>query len=237
VIDVLSPPSVRRLPAPGGTRVVGVPGLGLSVDVPARTLSRLGPVGSVAVALPGYGEPARRGAPRTPADLAVRLLERLADLRVPPAVLMGHSASCQVVAHAAALAPDRVTALVLVGPTTDPRAAGWAGLAGRWLRTAGHERPTQLPRLVRDYTHSGLVAMGRAMDAARRDRIDRVLPALSCPVVVVRGRHDRIAPADWVADLAARAPDGRVRTLPAGAHMVPLTHPGLLAPVLRELTG
>jgi pimeloyl-ACP methyl ester carboxylesterase len=126
---------------------------------------------------------------------------------------------------------------VLVGPSTDPRAAGWAGLAGRWLRTALHERPDQLPWLVRDYTHSGLPAMKRAMDAARRDRIDRVLPGLSCPVLVVRGRHDRISPADWVADLAALAPAGRVRTLPAGAHMVPLTHPGLLAPVLREAIG
>jgi hypothetical protein len=25
---------------------------------------------------------------------------------------------------------------VLVGPTTDPRARSWLGLAGRWLRTA-----------------------------------------------------------------------------------------------------
>jgi pimeloyl-ACP methyl ester carboxylesterase len=237
MINALSPPSVRWLPASGGTRIVGVPGLGLSVGVPARTLGRLGPVGSAVVALPGYGEPARRGAPRTPADLAARLLQRLADLDVAPAVLMGHSASCQIVAHAAALAPDRVTALVLVGPTTDPRAAGWAGLARRWLRTAAHERPGQVPWLVRDYTHSGFSAMARAMDAARRDRIDRVLPGLSCPVLVVRGRHDRIAPADWVAELAARAPAGRARTLPAGAHMVPLTHPGLLAPVLREMTG
>ncbi len=228
---------MRWLPAPDGPRLVAVPGLGLSVEVPARTLARLGPIGSVAVALPGYGEPAGRDAPRTPADLAALLLHRLTDLGVPRVALLGHSASCQIVAHAAALAPDRVTALVLVGPTTDPRAAGWPALAGRWLRTAAHERPGQVPRLVRDYSHTGPVAMARAMDAARRDRIERVLPALSCPVLVVRGRHDRIAPADWADALAARAVDGRARTLPAGAHMVPLTHPRLLAPLVVELLG
>jgi pimeloyl-ACP methyl ester carboxylesterase len=228
---------VRCLPGEGGTRLVAVPGLGLSVDVPARTLTRLDAIGSLAVALPGYGAPARRGTPLGPRELAALLLERLTRLDAPPAVLLGHSASCQIVVHAAALAPGRVTGLVLVGPTTDPRAPGWPGLAQRWLRTAGHERPGQVPTLVRDYSHTGLATMARAMDLARRDRIDRVLPALSCPVLVVRGRKDRIAPADWVADLAARARDGQVRTLAAGAHMVPITHPGLLAPVVRELLG
>jgi pimeloyl-ACP methyl ester carboxylesterase len=55
---------------------------------------------------------------------------------VARAVLLGHSASCQIVVQAAVRDPHRVTALVLVGPTTDPRARSWLGLAGRWLRTA-----------------------------------------------------------------------------------------------------
>ncbi|MCO1657844.1 alpha/beta fold hydrolase [Pseudonocardia humida] len=237
MIDVVGPSSVRWMGGEGVTRVVAVPGLGLSADVPARTLARLAPTASVALALPGYGEPARRDAPRAPADLAAHLLDRLERLDVPPAVLLGHSASCQVVAHAAAMAPDRVTALLLVGPTTDPRAAGWPALAGRWLRTAAHERPGQVPQLARDYTRTGAAAMGRAMDAARRDRIDRVLPALRCPVLIVRGRHDRISPADWVCHLASLASAGRARTVPAGAHMIPLTHPRLVAPLLGDLLG
>jgi len=71
--------------------------------------------------------------------------------------------------------------------------------------------------------------MARAMDAARRHRIDRLLARVACPVLVVRGRHDRIAPADWVSTLAELAPQGRAVTLPAGAHMVPITHPTALA--------
>ncbi len=215
---------------PSPVPVVAVPGLGLSVDVPARTLRLLQPVvGSTVVALPGYGLPGARGATTDPAALAAHLLERLDTAHVREAVLLGHSASCQVVAEAAVRDPARVVGLVLVGPTTDPRAAGWPALAVRWLRTAVHERPGQVPVLVRDYHRTGLVDMARAMDAARRHRIDHLLAGVACPVLVVRGRHDRIAPADWVATLAALAPQGRAATLPAGAHMVPITHPSALA--------
>jgi pimeloyl-ACP methyl ester carboxylesterase len=48
-------------------------------------------------------------------------------------------------------------------------------------------------------------------------------------VFIVRGRHDRIAPADWASALAELAPRGRAVTLTEGAHMVPITHPAALA--------
>lgn len=144
-------------------------------------------------------------------------------------VLLGHSASGQIVVEAAVRAPERAAGLVLVGPTMDPRAAGCAALAARWARTAGWERPGQLSTLLRDYRRTGPVSMARALDGARRHRVDRVLRRVRCPVLVVRGRRDRIAPADWTRALADLAPDGRTVTLDGGAHMVPITHPHLLA--------
>jgi pimeloyl-ACP methyl ester carboxylesterase len=53
-------------------------------------------------------------------------------------------------------------------------------------------------------------------------------------MLVVRGRHDRIAPADWTAALAAAAPHGRAHTLPGGGHMVPITHAAALAAAIEE---
>jgi pimeloyl-ACP methyl ester carboxylesterase len=227
------PPPLLHLPGLATavrTPVVAVPGLGLSVQVPARTLRQLQPaVGSSVVALPGYGVPPEPGAAVDPAALAARLLAELDALHVAKVVLLGHSASCQVVVEAAVRDPTRVVAAILVGPTTDPRAASWPALAFRWLRTAVWERPWQAPLLARDYHHTGFVAMARAMEAARRHRIDHAITAVHCPVLVVRGCHDRIAPADWVAALAELAARGRAVTLPAGAHMVPITHPAALA--------
>jgi pimeloyl-ACP methyl ester carboxylesterase len=212
-------------------RLVAVPGLGLSAAVPRHTLDRL-PHPSTVVELPAYGRPAPRGTVLDPDHLAVVLLARLDALGVPAAVLLGHSASCQIVAAAAARDPGRVAGLVLVGPTTDPRAGGWPALAARWLRTAGHERPGQVPQLIRAYARTGLGSMARGMDAARRHRIERPLAAVACPVLVVRGRHDRIAPASWTAAVAAAAPAGRSLTLAAGGHMVPITHPRATAAVV-----
>ena len=223
-------------PRPGEPWLVAVPGLGLSAAVPRHTLDRLARPSQV-VELPAFGLPAPRGTALAPGDLARRLLARVDAPALCPAVLFGHSASCQIVAAAAAEAPERAAGLVLVGPTTDPRSNSWPALAARWLRTAGHEAPGQVPRLVHDYARTGLGGMVRGMEAARRHRIDRTLDGVSCPVLVVRGRHDRIAPADWTAGLAAAAPHGRAHTLPGGGHMVPITHAAALAAAIEEFLG
>ncbi|WP_210649559.1 alpha/beta fold hydrolase [Nocardioides sp. SYSU D00065] len=212
-----APPTVPAL--------VCVPGLGLEAAEWRTTFLALAPSGVVR-AMPGYGRRPSRADDLRPAALGERLT---ADL---PAgvVLVGHSASCQVVARAAALAPDRVAALVLVGPTTDPRADTWPRLAARWLRTAAWERPAQVPFLVRSYTRAGPVWMARTMDRARREDVRGDLRAVRCPVLVVRGRHDRICPEDWTRALASLGPAGsRAVTLRRGGHMVPLTHGDLLA--------
>jgi pimeloyl-ACP methyl ester carboxylesterase len=203
------------------------------VEVPARTLRLLQGTESTTVALPGYGMPPEPDTAMEPAALAARLLQHPAIRRAPRAILLGHSASCQIVAEAAIRDPAGVAGLILVGPTTDPRAVSWPALAARWLRTAVWERPGQIPVLARDYRHTGLLPMGRAMNAARRQRIDHALRMVSCPVLIVRGRHDRIAPADWTSALARLAPRGRAVTLAEGAHMVPITHPAALAAQLE----
>jgi pimeloyl-ACP methyl ester carboxylesterase len=207
--------------------LVAVPGLGLSPAVARRAPERLPNPWSV-VTLPAFGRRVPRGTDVSPERLADDLLATL-PATAGHVVLVGHSASCQLVAEAAVRAADRVAGLVLVGPTTDPRAAGWSGLAARWLRTAAHEHPAQVPLLVRDYARTGLVSMARGMGAARHHHLDRTLVGVACPVLVVRGRHDRICPADWAAALAATAPSGTAASLTAGAHMVPVTHPRMLA--------
>jgi pimeloyl-ACP methyl ester carboxylesterase len=214
--------------------LVLVPGLGLGPEAWQPTLAALDCGSSpglrtAVVPLPGYGVPADRSADLRPEALAGRLLEQ-----VPQQgrfVLAGHSASCQVVARAAGQAPYRVAGLLLVGPTTDPRARGWPRLAGRWLATAARERPGQVPALVRQYRRTTLRSMARAMEAARWDRIDETLSSVDCPALVVRGRHDRICPQGWAESLT------RTVTLPAGGHMVPLTHGALVARAVGELVA
>jgi fermentation-respiration switch protein FrsA (DUF1100 family) len=74
------------------------------------------------------------------------------------------------------------------------------------------------------------------MQQARLDRIDTVLGDVHCPLLVIRGAHDHISPADWAARLtrvsASRsggAPAWESVTLAEGAHMVPYTHGAVVA--------
>ncbi|HEX2175203.1 MAG TPA: alpha/beta hydrolase [Nocardioidaceae bacterium] len=225
-----------------------VPGVGLGLPDWSGTLTALRqhglPVHSVRVALlPGYGRRAR-GEDLSPAALARHVAAEPVLATGERVVLGGHSASCQVVAHAAALAPDNVHGLVLSGPTTDPRAASWSRLVARWLSTAGHEPPWQVPTLLRQYSRTGAVTMLRAMEAARHDAIETTLDHLTCPILFLRGAHDRIAPEDWLDRLAARrrrtsgTDDTEAvsvpATLPAGGHMVPLTEPELVAAAIKR---
>jgi pimeloyl-ACP methyl ester carboxylesterase len=206
-------------------RSVAIPGLGLGPESWRRALGALGADPAAVHLLPGFGVPTEPGGAPPPQELAAELCSRLSG----PTTLFGHSASCQVVAHAARLCPELVHQVVLVAPTTDPRAASWPGLVGLWLRTAPHEDPRQLPQLLRQYRRTTLRSMLVTMDAARHDDLLDTLSVVTCPVVLVRGIHDRIARADWVRALADRLPASRTVEVPVGAHLVPMTHPQAFA--------
>jgi len=203
-----------------------VPGLGLDARSSARVRNR---VQADVALLPGMGLPE----PVPAVDgLAARLLSSLGD---GPVVLVGHSQSCQVVA-AAALDP-RVAAVVLLGPTTDPRMRPLAVLAWRWLRTAAAERWEQAPLVVAQWWRTGPRSMRALWRAAAPDRIDRRLARVSVPVTVVRGTRDRLCPRDWAARVCAAAPLGRLVEIPGAAHMTVHTHPDAVAAILLEVSG
>ncbi|WP_404386513.1 alpha/beta hydrolase [Knoellia locipacati] len=224
---------------PEPTALFALPGLGLGAEAWQPTLEHLGDRPAYVHLSPGYGRPASGREELDPRRLAEGALAAL-----PPGagdvVVLGHSAGCQIAAHLTTLAPDRVRALVLIGPSTDPRAATWPRLVRRWVATAVHEPPRQFPVLARQYLRTTFRTMLHGMDVVRRDAILTTLGDVHVPVLVVRGAHDHIAPADWVAEVSRRGGAGsRHVTLSKGAHMVPLTHGPLVAevvaPFLAEL--
>ena len=206
-------------------RVVLVPGLGLDARSSAA-LRRRRPAN--VVLLPGSG--LAEAVPSLDA-LAARLLDVLRG----PVVLVGHSQSCQVVAAAAR--DPQVVAVVLLGPTTDPRMRSALVLTWRWLRTAAREPWWQAPLVVAQWWHTGPRAMRALWRRAAPDRIDQRLAGVTVPVVVVRGLRDRLCPHDWAVRLSAAAPKGRLVEIPGAAHMTVQTHPDAVAAVLAEVCG
>ncbi len=200
-------------------RIVVVPGLGLDERSWAGVLDRLPAAVPVDVVhLPGMG--LRKAVP----ELAVLAGELQARLGPGPLVLVGHSQGCQV-AVAVAERDPRVAAVVLLGPTTDPRLRRLRGLVAAWLRTAVREPPRQVPRILAQWLTTGPRAMRALWREASPDRIEARLPGVPVPVTVVRGSRDALCPHDWAARLAAAAPRGRLVEIPGAAHMTPQTHP------------
>ncbi len=209
-------------------RILVVPGLGLDERSWAPVLDLMpAAVPADVVLLPGMGR--RKPVPEL-AVLARRLQERLGP---GPVVLVGHSQGCQVVVAVAERAP-RVAAVVLLGPTTDPRLRRLRGLAPAWLRTAVGEPPRQVPRILAQWLSTGPRAMRALWRRASPDRIEARLPGVAVPVIVVRGSRDALCPADWAARLVAAAPRGRLVEIAGAAHMTPQSHPAEVVAVLLD---
>jgi pimeloyl-ACP methyl ester carboxylesterase len=207
--------------------VVFVPGLGLGPESVQPIIRHLQEPYDV-VTLPGFGVAATKDDDLRTEALAGRVI---AALDGQHAVLVGHSASCQIVVAAALARPDLVGGLVLIGPTGDPRASGWPTLAVRWLRSAVWEPPRLIPTLARQYFRTTFWSMGRAMEVVRHYDLTAAAPGLSVPTVVLRGRHDRLAPPAWIRTVAALA-QGEARTLSSGAHLPVLTNGTEVAAVI-----
>ena len=137
---------------------------------------------------------------------------------IPPVAILGNSFGCQVAVELATRRPDLVAALILVGPTTDPRAASIPAQLRRLIRTLPAEDWRQAPILRADIRDAGIRRVVATLRHAVTDRIDAKLPRIRVPTLLVRGAHDRIAPRSGLDRAAALVPDARTLVIAGAAH-------------------
>lgn len=168
--------------------------------------------------LPGFG---LSGKPAVVLDVgahAATIAALIDHLGVGPAAILGNSFGCQVAVELATRRPDLVSSLILVGPTTDPAAATIGKQLWRLARDLPHEDWRQAPILAADIRDAKPRRILRTLRHAVEDHIETKLPAIRVPVLLVRGRFDRIAPADWIDRAAAITPYPRTLTIHGAAH-------------------
>jgi pimeloyl-ACP methyl ester carboxylesterase len=225
-----------RISAGGaGPRIVLVHGLAVShryLMPTAWLLARRHPV--AALDLPGFGLSDEPGAVLGTRALADALGGWLAATGGGPAVLLGNSYGCQVIVDLVVREPAVAAALVLAGPTTDPRARSATRQVLRWLADVPREDPTQGPVLLRDARDAGARRLAGTLRHAVRDRIERKLPAVPVPTLVVRGGVEPIVPARWAAQATALLPRGELVVLPGSPHNSVYSAAARLAPTVED---
>jgi pimeloyl-ACP methyl ester carboxylesterase len=176
------------------------------------------------VELPGFagsGEPPRELSVGDHGEAVAHWLDAAA---LGPVVLIGHSSGTQVAARAATVRPDATAALVLASPTVDPAARSWLRLFVRWRLDGRHEPPDLTESHLPEWRRAGPRRLVHLVRAHLRDDLEESVTAIRVPILVLRGREDRLLTRSWAQHLARRARDGTVVELP-GAHTFPWLDP------------
>ncbi|MGH9182505.1 MAG: alpha/beta fold hydrolase [Acidimicrobiales bacterium] len=195
---------------------------------------------AVAVDLPGFGATPPPEEAWGTAEYAAMLGPIVAEMD-RPVVVLGHSFGGRVAVQLAATRPEAVRALVLTGvPLLRPPAP----------------RPARAYRLARALHRAGLVGDG-AMEAVRarsgsadyrqasgimRQVLVRVvnesyedeLGSLDCPVELVWGERDAVAPLEMARAAARLVADARLTVCPGADHFSFRTHPEELRAALAR---
>lgn len=178
-------------------------------------------------------------------DLLISLLDSLGRRQ---AILVGHSAGGTVATLTALRHPDRVQALVLVGPaiyeggglppllrplmaTPQARRMGPAILrrlltdrGSGLIELAWHDSTPVTPEIVAGYTKPTQVedwdrALWEFMIAGRSTDLAAELDGVKMPVLVITGDDDRIVPAEQSIRLARELPNARLVVIPSCGHL------------------
>jgi pimeloyl-ACP methyl ester carboxylesterase len=207
----------------------------------------------LAVDLPGHGRTG--GEPPASVEAAAQWLVALLDtLPVAPVGLVGHSLGALVVLEAAGRHPERIARIALLGPAAPMPVAevlldaaeandhvafelitGWSfsaahqlggnPLPGVWM-TGNAQRLMERSRP--GVLHADLLACHRyagGLSAAASVR---------CPVLLIVGQRDLMAPAKNAAALSAALSDCRVVTVPDCGHSLMSEAPDAVLDALRD---
>jgi pimeloyl-ACP methyl ester carboxylesterase len=168
--------------------------------------------------LPGFGRSAHPASILDTAQHAAVVAHWMDREGLTRAAVLGNSFGCQVAVELAVRRPDLAAALILVGPTTDPAAASVGGQIQRWVRDVRWEDKGQAWILAADVHDAGLRRVSGTLRHSVRHRIERRLPLLRAPVLLVRGEHDPIVPPSWIIRAAALTPGAATAVVPGAGH-------------------
>lgn len=167
----------------------------------------------------------------TPEDHADHLAAWIAHVGLERVALLGNSMGCQIAVETAVRHPDRVSHLVLQGPTTDAAARSLPRQLVRLVIDGTREPASLGPIEVVDWFRAGVREAVHQVQFTVGHRIEERLPHVACPTLVVRGARDAVVPRGWAARVAELVPDGQFTEIPGTTHAMVYANPLELARV------
>jgi len=213
-----------------GEPLVLVHGIGVSGRYLLPTAARLTDGFRVYVPdLPGSGRSEKPSRPLGVRGAARALAAWLDATGIDKASFLGNSMGCQILIDLAAAAPERVQALVLVGPTVDSEARSFTRQAWRLFVDMFREPPSLIRIVASDYVVYGPRRFMATAGSVLADRPEDKARRVQAPTLIVRGERDALVPQRFAAELMARFADGQLAVVPGAPHAVNYAEPLALA--------
>jgi pimeloyl-ACP methyl ester carboxylesterase len=188
----------------------------------------------IALDLPGFGEAPEPKRTLTMARHADMVAAFLRSIDVSDAVIIGHSMGSQIGAELAARHSELVDGLVLAGPTVNSATRSIREQASYLLRDLFGERPIVLWRGAREYLRGGPNLI-RKIRATVVHEPEKAYARVKCPVLVLRGERDQLAPATWCREIVSLVPGpAEVKEIPDHGHSTLLSDATLAAALISE---
>jgi pimeloyl-ACP methyl ester carboxylesterase len=184
------------------------------------------------VDLPGWSRGRARSCSPTVADMATTLAHWLQARDLRNVVLLGHSVGSLTVLRAALMVQDRLSGVVLAGPSFPPDVRRAGAVWWRFFTTIPREPADEIAAIVPSFLSSGGPALFRLLNDGLAQRPESEVGRLDVPVLVVAGEHDGLAPPPWARELSELARTGSLAVLP-GAHNACFPHAEAADAVLR----
>jgi 2-hydroxy-6-oxonona-2,4-dienedioate hydrolase len=183
--------------------------------------------------LPGFGESDKP--PVQTLDELTEWIEAWLEARgIARAAFIGNSMGCELIINLAVAHPHRIARIVLQGPSVDPPARSYDGMAGRLMKNMIKERSSALNEIAReDYARATIPRVVKTAFMTFRDEPEKKLPRISAPVLVVRAGNDPVISQEWAERCASIVPDGRLIVIPGYCHTIHFIAPEVFTDAIR----
>lgn len=209
-----------------GPTFVLVHGLILSSTYMQPLAEQLAELSSVyALDLPGFGNSEKPMKVLSISDLGDTVISFLDCLGVERAILVGNSLGCQVIAEAALKHPSRVEKLILIGPTVDPFQRSVRHYLKNYMLDILLEPLSLYPIALKDLFKAGFSRSLKTAQFAMTDAIEKKLPRIHTPTLILRGDKDRFVSQNWAKEARALLPNSQLEIIPNKGHALNFNAP------------